>query len=236
MSSKKKEKEIKEEKSWERIDNAVFESGHFLEKYSKQILIGVGALVLIVCAYMAYNHFYVKPKNENAQNAIFRGQYYFNNGQDSLALYGDGNEYIGFESIINEYGSTSVGNLAKGYAGLCYSRMGKYEEALSYLKDYKGKDAIFSHLVGGAIGDCLDNQGKPDEAVSYFEKAAKGVDSQVYSPALYKKAALIYRNQGNYDKVIELFTIVKNKYMNSPIAATEADKYIEEATLLKEKK
>lgn len=233
MSSKKKEREIKEEKSWERIDNAVFESGHFLEKYSKQLLIGVGIVVLIVGAYLAINQFYLKPRNENAQNAIFRGQYYFNNGQDSLALNGDGNEYIGFLSIIEEYGSTSTGNLAKAYAGMSLANLGRYDEALNYLKDYSGKDDVFVHLVNGAIGDCLDNQGKSDEAVSYFEKAAKGVDSPLYSPLLYKKAALIYRNQGKYDKVIELFTTVKNKYANTQIASTEADKYIEEANLLK---
>lgn len=233
MSSKKKEKEIKEEQSWERIDNAVFESGHFLEKYSKQLLIGVGVVVLIVGAYMAINHFYLKPRNESAQNAIFRGQHYFNNGQDSLALYGDGNEYTGFISIIDEYGSTKTGNLAKGYAGISLANLGKYEDALGYLKSYDGSDAVFSHLVNGAIGDCLDNQGKPDEALSYFEKAAKGVDSPLYSPILYKKAALIYRNQGKYDKVVEIFTLVKNKYANTPIATTEADKYIEEANILK---
>ena len=236
MSSKKKEREIEGEKSWERIDNAVFESEHFLEKYSKQLLIGVGIVVLIVGAYLAINHFYLKPKNESAQNAIFRGQHYFNNGQDSLALYGDGNEYTGFIAIIDEYGSTSAGNLAKAYAGICLSNMGKYDEALAYLKDYSGKDDVFVHLVNGAIGDCLDNQGKSDEAVSYFEKAAKGVDSPLYSPALYKKAALIYRNQGKYDKVVELFTIVKNQYANTPIATSEADKYIDEANLLKENK
>ena len=52
---------------------------------------------------------------------------------------------------------------------------------------------------------------------------------------LYKKAGLIYRNQGNYDKVIEVFSIIKNQYMNSPLAI-EADKYIDEANILKGQK
>lgn len=233
MSSKKKQKEISEEKSWERIDNAVHESGHFLEKYSKQLLIAVGVVVVVVGGYLAYNNFYVKPKNEEAQKAIFRAQYYFNNGEDSLALNGNGNDALGFLAIMDDYSSTDAGKLAKGYAGLCYKNMGKYEEALPLLKDYSGKDALFSHLVNGAIGDCLDNMGKPEEAVSYFEKAAKGADSPLYSPILYKKAALIYRDQKNYDKVIEIFTTVKNKYMNSPVAMSDADKFIEEATIMK---
>ena len=103
---------------------------------------------------------------------------------------------------------------------------------MNYLKDYSGKDVILSQLVNGAIGDCLDNTGKSDEAVSYYMKAAKGVDNPVQSPILYKKAGLIYRSQGNYDKVIETFTLIKNQYMMSP-AAMEADKYIDEANMLK---
>ena len=113
--------------------------------------------------------------------------------------------------------------------------MGNYEKGLEYLKDYSGSDKIISQLANGAIGDCLDNMGKSDEAVSYYIKAAKGVDNASQSPMLYKKAGLIYRNQGNYDKVIEVFSIIKNQYMNSPLAI-EADKYIDEANILKGQK
>lgn len=233
MSSKKKQAEQREEKDWEKIDSAVFGSEHFIQKYQKQLLTGIGIAVLIVCAYLAYNQFYVGPKNEEAQAAIFKGEQYFRNGQDSLAIFGDPKAgYVGFESIINEYGSTKAGELAKLYAGISYANLGQYEKALNYLKSYSGDDNIISQLVYGTIGDCLDNTGKADEAVSYYVKAAKGVDNASQSPILYKKAGLIYRNQGKHDKVIEVFTIIKDQYANSPIAA-EADRYIEEANLLK---
>ncbi len=57
--------------------------------------------------------------------------------------------------MINEYGSTKAGNLAKIYAGVSYANLGQYDKALSYLKDFSGKDAMLSQLVNGAIGDCL---------------------------------------------------------------------------------
>lgn len=232
MSSKKKQAELREEKEWEKIDEAVHTSENFIEKYQKQLLIGIGVVVLIVCGYLAYQRFYVDPKNEEAQVALFKGEQYYRMGQDSVAINGDGKGYNGFESIISEYGSTKAGNLAKLYAGICYANMGKYDKALEYLKSYSGKDEIVSQLVNGTIGDCLDNTGKSQDAVSYFIKAAKGVDNPAQSPIFYKKAGLIYRDQGDYDKVIEVFTTIKNQYMNSPIAM-EADKYIEEATILK---
>lgn len=235
MSPNKKQKEAaaREEKDWERLDNAVFKSENFLARNSKQLLIALAVVVVIAFGYLAYKQFYAKPRNQEAQVALFKGEVYFMQRQDSLALNGDGNGYIGFEAIIDQYGSTPAGNLAKARAGICYASMGNYEKALPYLKDYSGDDAIFSQLVNGTIGDCLDNLGKADEAVSYYEKAAKGVDDAAYSPVLYKKAALIYLKQGKYDKVIDIFTLVKNNYMNSQIGAMEAEKYIEEATLLK---
>jgi len=232
MSSKKKQAELREEKDWEKIDTAVHQSEHFIEKYQKQLLIGVGVLVIIACGYLAYKQFYIGPKNVEAQAALFKGEQYFRSGQDSLAIYGDANGYLGFESIIDDYSSTKAGKLAKLYAGICYANMGQYDKALDYLKGFSGDDKIISQLVNGSIGDCLDNTGKSDEAVSYYIKAAKGVDNPSQSPILYKKAGLIYRNQGKYDKVIETFTIIKNQYMNSPLAG-EADRYIEEANLMK---
>lgn len=238
MSSKKKQKELREEKDWERIDEAVVGSERFIEKYQKQLLIGIGVVVLVVCAFLAYNHFIVTPKTQEAQVAMFKGEEYFRAaiagqpGQDSLAIYGDQNGFVGFENIISEYGSTKPGKLAKYYAGICYANMGNYEKALEYLKDYSGSDKILSQLVNGSIGDCLDNLGKPEDAISYYIKAAKGVDNASQSSILYKKAGLIYRDLGQYDKVIEMFTIIKNNYMNT-MTAMEADKYIDEANLMK---
>jgi len=228
----RKERERSEEKDWNKIDETVIKSGSFLMNYRNYILIGIGVIILIIGIYWAYKTFYVEPRNKDAQAAMFRGEQYFNSGMDSLAIYGDGNNFIGFESLINEYGSTPAGDLAKAYAGISYARLGKYEQALTHLKGFSGSDPMITPAVKGAIGDCLVNTGKPQEAVSYFENAAKEADNQLLSPILYKKAALVYRDLKNYDKVIEIFTKIKNDYMMSAEAA-DADKYIKEAQVLK---
>lgn len=230
--SKKKKEALREEKEWDKVDNAVITSERFIEKYQKQILIGIGAIVVIVCGFFAYQHFYLQPKTYEAQVALFRGEQYFEQGRDSLALYGDPNGYAGFEAIADTYGSTVAGDLAKAYAGICNARLGQYDKAISYLKDYKGGDKLFTYQAKVTLGDCLVNTGKLDEAVKYYEDAAKKANNDIYSPVYYKKAAMVYRELKNYDKVIENFTYIKNNYMNS-MESADADKYIEEATLLK---
>lgn len=228
----RKERERSEEQDWNKIDEAVIESGSFLMKYRNQLLIGLGVVIAAIGIYWAYKALYLGPKTEEAQVALFKGEQYYQAGQDSLALFGDGNAYLGFENIINEYGSTKAGDLAKAYAGLSYARMGKYEQALNYLQGFSGGDVMITPAVKGAIGDCLVNTGKIQDAVSYFEKAAKEANDLLLSPIYYKKAAVVYRDLKNHDKVIELFTKIKNDYMASP-EAMEADKYIQEANILK---
>jgi len=241
----RKQREQSSERDWNKIDEAVIKSESFIMHYRNHIMIGIGIIILLAGIFWAYKSFYIEPKTKEAQAALFKGEQYYQMGQDSLALHGDGNAYIGFIGIIDEYSSTKTGDLAKAYAGLSYARMGQYEEALKYLKSFSGGDDMITPAVKGAIGDCMVNTGNPKEAASYFEKAAKEANDQLLSPVFYKKAAMVYRDQKDYDKVIELFTKIKNEYnqsggsynmpnpyMGSPEAG-EADKYIEEATILK---
>lgn len=230
--SKKKKEEISEEKGWQQVDSAVIKSEKFLEKYQTQLLYVAGAIVIIVLAYLGYKNFYLQPRNEEAQVALFKGEQYFEAGKDSLAIFGDGNGYLGFEVIADTYGSTKAGDLAKAYAGICYARMGNNEKAIDKLSDYKGGDKLFTYQAKVTLADCYVNTGKLDEAVKLYADAGKKADNPIYSPIYYKKAAMVYREQKNYDKAIELFTLIKNNYMNSS-EASDADKYIEEANILK---
>ena len=235
MSSKKKQDVLKEEKDWNRVDDVVFESGSFLIKYQKQLLIGVGVVVIIACLAFAYKTLYLKPITEEAQAAIFKGEQYFQSRQDSLALFGDGNGYIGFEAIINEFGASKTSDLAKYYAGISYSRLGNDEQAIKYLKDFSGGDHLITYAAKGALGNSYVNTGKLEDGAKAFIDAAKGADDSFLSPVFYKKAAVVYRDLKNHDKVIELFTLLKNNYAES-MEASDADKYIEEANLLKASK
>lgn len=238
MSLKIKNKIKREEKEWNAINQALDTSGVFIGKNYKIIFSVLLLAIIAVGVLVAYRFLVSVPKNESALNAMIEGQNYFKYGQDSLALYGDGNGYIGFDEIIKEYGSTPAAKVARYDAAICAYNLGEYDKALKYAKEFKADDIVMQYLAKGIAGDCLVNLGKPQEAIPYFISAAEGLDDVYYSPVMYKKAALVYKSLNNYDKVIELFTHVKSKYStlnpaaNSPIV-NEAGKYIEEAQLLK---
>ncbi len=228
----KKQKEVNPEKNLDNINEALTSTEQFIEKNQNAIMIGLGVVIVVVLAVLAYHNLYLKPKNEKAQAAIYKGERYFQNQQDSLALFGNGNDYIGFEEVMNQFGGTKTADLAKAYAGISYSRLGDNEKALNYLTKFKGGDKLITPAVTGAIGDVYMNLGNSDKAVNQFLKAAKAADDNMLSPIYYKKAGLAYLHAQNYDKAIETFEKIKNTYLNSP-EGQEADKYIEQAKLSK---
>lgn len=233
--SAKNTNESKAEKNFENIGEALTTSEQFLEKNQKSIIIGLAIVVVLVGGFLAYQYLHKGPQNEKAQAAIFMGERYFQNGEDSLALFGNGNNYIGFESIIEKYKGTRTADLAHAYAGISYNRMGNNEKALEHLKKFKGGDLLITPAVTGAIGDVYMNMGQPDEAINLFLKAAKSADNEMLSPIYYKKAGEAYLNKGDYDKAIEIFTQIKETYLNAP-ESREADKFIQQALLLKDNK
>ena len=228
----KKQKETTTEKNFENINEALSSSEQFIEKNQNTIMITLGVIIALVLAVLAYNNFYKKPKNERAQAAIFKGERYFQNEQDSLALFGDGNDYIGFEEVINQFGGTKTSDLAKAYAGISYSRLGDNEKALSYLSKFKGGDKMITPAISGAVGDVYMNLDMSDKAANQFLKAAKDANDNLLSPIYYKKAGLAYLHAQNFDKAISTFETIKKTYLNSP-EGQEADKYIEQAKLSK---
>lgn len=238
MSLSKKERIAKEEKEWNSIDNAVVESNMFLWKYRTPLITGLVIVILIIGGFLAYKHFYVVPRNNSASKALAPGQNYFAQQNDSLALYGDNNGYIGFEKIITEYGSTDAGNVAKYLAAVSAYNLGDYNKAKTYAQDFKASDLVLQYEAQALIGDCLMNEGKTEDAITYFLRAAKGFDNPYYSPIMYKKAGLAYKQLKNYDKMAEMFQTIKdqfttgNEQTSSPIVL-EAQKYIDEAKMLK---
>jgi tetratricopeptide (TPR) repeat protein len=214
------------------VGEFVSKSERFIENNSKKIIYGIIAVALVVGAVLGFKHGYLIPQEKKAAAAIFKGEQYFAKDSFNLALNGNGADFLGFEGIIDKYGSTASGNLAKAYAGICYFKMGDTKNAIARLKSFSGDDSMISPAVEGLIGDCYVNMGDVKEGISYFEKAAKKADNIVISPVYLKKAGIAYENLKQYDDAVKAYTTIKEKYYNSTEAA-DIDKYIARASAAK---
>ncbi len=208
----------------ENVQQVLTTSEAFIEKYQKQILFVVGGVVLLVILILAVRNYYIKPKENEAAYEMYKAQSYFNVDSFKVALNGKLPEFIGFKEIVSEYGITSSGNLASAYAGICYYKLGEYDNAIKYLTQFDGKDENVSVTVTGLIGDSYVEKGETKKALSYFEKAASA-DNKVLSPVYLKKAAIAYESLKQPEKALENYTKIKEKYPQST-EASEVEKYI----------
>lgn len=219
----KKIESKREEQLQENVGNIISSSEVFIEKNQKKILIGVGAVVLIVLAVMAFRNFYQKPREIAAENAMYKVQEYFAVDSFRFALEGDGNEIMGFKEIAKEYGMTKSGNLAAAYAGICHFKLGDYQDAIKYLLQYDGKDNYFKTSVIGLIGDSyaeLDDVGK---AQNFYKKAI--AEKNELAPIYLKKAGILHETKGSNAEAEKMYVQIKEDYPASS-EAYDIDKYI----------
>jgi tetratricopeptide (TPR) repeat protein len=181
-------------------------------------------IILLIGAYFGYKYLYLAPRNKRAASMIFKAQQYF--GMDSLqkALNGDGNNY-GFLQVIKRYGDTKVGHLAKYYAGVCYLRMGKFQEAIPYLKSFHPGDKVIQAEDYGLLGDAYMELGNTNEGIAYYKKAAYYNPNDLFTPFYLKRAALACEKAGRIQEAISLYQEIKTKY---PLSAEgrDIDKYL----------
>lgn len=215
-------KEQLEEKNTE-MGNIITRYEEFIQKNQKKIIIIACAVVAVALIIFCYFHFYKAPRETKASEAIFYAENYFDNGDYQQALDGDG-VHPGFISVIDNYGCTKAGKLAKLYAGISCLRLERYDDAVKFLDDYNGKDLYTAPLALMAQADALAEKGEFDAAAKLYIKAAKTNENDLTSPSALVKAGLCYLGTDNA-KALELFNQVKKDYRNST-EYIEVDKYI----------
>jgi len=108
------------------VDQILSRSEQFIEKNKKNLLYGIAIVAALVGIILVYHYKYAIPLNERAERVIFKGEQYFERDSFALALFGNGFDFEGFEAIVDQYGRTKAGNLAKAYAGILFTVFPKF--------------------------------------------------------------------------------------------------------------
>lgn len=198
----------------------------FIHKHGKALLGSIIAIIAIIGGLIAYWNLYHTPHAEAGFVALSKAEQYFGKDSFQIALNGNGADVKGFLEIIDEYGSTPAGNIARAYAGISCYHLGELENAIKYLEKFDSKDMMVAPSVLGLIGDCYVDLGKTEEALHFFEKAADKADNDILSPIYLEKAGIAYQSLGQNEKALAAYTKIKEKYPTSSLAM-EVDKYIQ---------
>lgn len=216
-------KEQQEEKNLE-VSGIIAKTEQFIEKNKKKLTIVAAAIVVVALAIWAYVALVAQPRQVRAAEDMFAAEQWFNEGNFEQALNGN-DQYMGFADIIDEYGSTKSGNLAKYYAGICQLNLGQYNEAIDLLKSYKGKDLFTGAEALMLIGDAYAELENAADAAKYYEKAAAKSQNLIVAPTALWKAGMMHISLGNNEAAVKVFQQIKDNYPESP-EYSEADKYI----------
>lgn len=209
------------------VEEALSKTERFIEKNQQLLTIIIGVIVVVVLVFFGFKRFYMAPREKEANEQMFMAERYFEIDSLNLALNGDG-MYPGFLEIIDDYGMTKGANLSKYYAGVCYLKMGNFEEAIDHLKSFKGKDQVLGPMAKGALGDAYLEMDQAAKAVGAYLEAADLNENEFSSPLFLMKAGWTYEILKDYKKALEIYERIKFKFPASN-EAREIDKYIARA-------
>jgi tetratricopeptide (TPR) repeat protein len=224
MASKQEKKIDKTEERIVAVEEAFSKTEQFIEKYQKIILIAIGVIVIIILGFFGFKRFYLGPKEKEAQSQMFMAEKYFE--QDSLkkALNGDG-QYLGFLAIIDEYGMTKSANLSQYYAGICFLKLGQFDQAIEHLKAFSSDDEFVGPMAKGAIGDAYMELKQVDKAAGFYVDAAELRVNEFTTPLFLMKAAMAFEELGKFDKALEMYKRIKADFPRSN-EGRDVDKFI----------
>lgn len=221
-------KNIKDQGNLQEVEHVLTTAELFFENNAKIISIVFGVAVGIALLLLATHRFYTIPKETKAKEQIFTAEQYFEKDSFNLAINGDGN-YPGFLDIIDDYGRTPAGKLARYYTGISYLHLGKFQEAIDYLEDFSTDDLLVGPVAKGATGDAYAELGNKEKAVKLYVEAAEFNPNSFTSPIYYLKAGKMYEVLGNKEKALAVYQIIKDKYAETN-EGRSIDKFIARLT------
>ncbi|WP_066755780.1 tetratricopeptide repeat protein [Crocinitomix algicola] len=217
MAKKNRESQIEEVEALTSTEN-------FIDKYKNAIMIGGGAIVVVVLGIIGYQKLVAEPNEIASQEAYWPAFYEFE--KDSMQLAANGNEmFDGMLDVADEYSGTSGGNIANYTLAIGAMKAGNFEEAIEYLDECDFDDVMMGSLVLGLKGDCYVELDQNEDAVNYFEKAAAREQNDYTSPMYLKKAGLTYEALNQPEDALNAYLKIKNDWPESE-EATDIDKYI----------
>jgi len=203
------------------------QTSKFVRENQKSLIFIVGAILAMIFIYIAYQKFYIGPREIIASNQMHVAQDFWEKKDWDKAIKGDAG-YPGFEKIISDYSNTKAANLAYFYLGTAYLNKGEFQKAIDNLTDYRGDDSMVAAEAFGNTGDAYVELKDYDKAETYFKKAADKAKNKFLSPFYLKKLGLVYETSNDNKSADEAYKKIKSDYPDSP-QAQNIDEYIARA-------
>lgn len=199
---------------------------------NRKLVYGILAGVAVVIVALIGNAFYNNARQSEALAKMAGAVQAYEQGNYREALDGTA-DFVGLLAIIDDYGSTDAGNLARFYAADALFRLGEYDEALKYFKEFDKPDNIIGASAVAGEAAVYEHKGEYKRAGDLYRKAAEMVDTDLISAQYLLDAARSYEAAGDYRRARDAYEEIRERYPDAP-AARKVDMYLARLDALEE--
>jgi tetratricopeptide (TPR) repeat protein len=202
-----------------REDSVITASSRLLDvAKGNQNLVTIGAIgvIALIAAFFGFRY-YQGQQEVKAAEAVASAVQAYEDGRYQEALSGVAGS-LGLTGVINQYGSTPTGNLARFYAADAQYRLGEFDEALTNFQKYdKSRDYLGASAYAGEAA-IMSTRGEHARAAELYVRAAEVFESDLTSPQYLLDAAGAYESAGNFSKATQVLERIKEDYPSSAAA------------------
>jgi tetratricopeptide (TPR) repeat protein len=203
----------------------------WFETNKKILLIGLIGLVAIIGGSIAWKS-YIASQQKKAIQAMWKAEQLFERDSFATALSSTDANSLGFQQIIQKYGSTPAGNVSQLYAGISYMQLGKFDDAIKYLDDFSPKGGVAPALKYGLLGDAYSEKKDYSKALKYYKEASKAGSIDEIKAMYLKRYGMLSEIQNDLGSAIDAYQELKDKYATTP-DGSGIEKYLARATARK---
>lgn len=183
----------------------------FVEKYRNLLLVG-GVGILAIAGYFIYNYMQRDKVNEEAMAEMVMPVVYYERDSMSRAINGDGQSPT-LVDIVENYGSTKAGNMARYYLGTAYLAINNLDDGIATLEEHKKGDNMISAAAYGALGYAYEQKGDFAAAAENYKLASSTPKENMYSTPFYlMHAARNYESANQKEEALQAYKDIKTKF------------------------
>ena len=174
--------------------------------------IGIGVAVLLL-GYFGYGYLQ-GMRADQAEEFLGGIILVYEAGEYQTALDGTATA-PGLVEIVEDYGSTPSGNLARFYAADAAFRLGDYDRAFDYFRSFEGGDDMIaaSALAGqAAVYEINEEYARGGDL---FRRAASIVEDDLNSPGYLMAAGRAYEKAGDFEEAVDAYERIREEYPES---------------------
>mgnify|MGYP001497942602 FL=1 len=152
-------------------DNPFAVVSDYYNRNKNQVMIIAGAIIVIVVGIILFTS---KRASQNEEAAVALGKIRptYEGGNFQAAINGDSLGNKGFKFIVDEYGSSENGQLAKLLLANSYYGLRDFQNAMKYYDDFGGSNKLSKVAAISGLASVKEAQNDFIGAAKEFERAA----------------------------------------------------------------